>query len=410
MAISKIKIGDTIHDIEAVKIGTENIGSTTRPVYIKSGTPTAISTVAVGYGGTGATTAAGARTNLDVYSKSEANNLFKNTIYYCSVAFGDEDYEPVVEASWLEPMFGYQRQEPEIGDLAQDDDGDFFNVKSIDKDAGKIYLLRLTETDRLGTEISLVDSRVSQIESVIGNSIIELKKSSGQSYFNSIEEALGTLASLGYECAIYIAQIDICTGDDKVLINWCSGCGDHAIVITNDAIYYASLNNDQWVLESIRDRLWALEGTLNSLKTTLANLALPTAQAWEKVYSGTLSGFNEIYTDYLGYEYKFIFKSEDDDYSTTKLSTSAVVIPTTFTNYRIPIEGALVSCDITSNQSNKPGRKKTVLCAPVFYSSDVSNAAMRLKLEIYSPPPATDEIYDTNGITVDIYRKLLITA
>lgn len=76
MAISKIKIGDTIHDIEAVKIGTKNIGDTTRPVYIKSGTPTAISTVAVGYGGTGATTAAGARTNLDVYSKAETDATY----------------------------------------------------------------------------------------------------------------------------------------------------------------------------------------------------------------------------------------------------------------------------------------------------------------------------------------------
>ena len=76
MAISKIKIGDTIHDIEAVKIGTENIGSTTRPVYIKSGTPTAISKVAVGYGGTGATTAAGARANLDVYSKAETDATY----------------------------------------------------------------------------------------------------------------------------------------------------------------------------------------------------------------------------------------------------------------------------------------------------------------------------------------------
>lgn len=41
----------------ATKLGTSTVGSSTRPIYLNGGTPTAITAVGVGYGGTGTTAA-----------------------------------------------------------------------------------------------------------------------------------------------------------------------------------------------------------------------------------------------------------------------------------------------------------------------------------------------------------------
>lgn len=50
-----------------------SVGNATRPVYYKSGVPGAITSVAVAYGGTGATTAAAALTNLGAAAKSHTH-------------------------------------------------------------------------------------------------------------------------------------------------------------------------------------------------------------------------------------------------------------------------------------------------------------------------------------------------
>ena len=57
----------------ATKLGTSTVGSSSQPIYLNSGTATKVTAVGTDYGGTGATTVAGARTNLDVYSKSEVD-------------------------------------------------------------------------------------------------------------------------------------------------------------------------------------------------------------------------------------------------------------------------------------------------------------------------------------------------
>ena len=57
------------------------IGNTNRPVYIDStGLITAIGSVGVEYGGTGATTVENARTNLSVYSKSEVDSALASKL------------------------------------------------------------------------------------------------------------------------------------------------------------------------------------------------------------------------------------------------------------------------------------------------------------------------------------------
>lgn len=48
----------------ASKLGSSTVGSSTRPIYLSAGAATALSYVAVAYGGTGSTTASSARTNL----------------------------------------------------------------------------------------------------------------------------------------------------------------------------------------------------------------------------------------------------------------------------------------------------------------------------------------------------------
>lgn len=58
----------------ATKLGSSTVGSSSQPIYLSSGTATKVTAVGTAYGGTGATTVAGARTNLDVYSTTEVDN------------------------------------------------------------------------------------------------------------------------------------------------------------------------------------------------------------------------------------------------------------------------------------------------------------------------------------------------
>lgn len=58
----------------ATKLGTSTIGSSSQPIYLSAGTPTKISAIGTAYGGTGATSVSGARSNLEVYSKTEVDN------------------------------------------------------------------------------------------------------------------------------------------------------------------------------------------------------------------------------------------------------------------------------------------------------------------------------------------------
>lgn len=58
----------------ATKLGSSTVGSDLQPIYLNSGIATKVTTVGTAYGGTGATTVTEARTNLDVYSKSEVDN------------------------------------------------------------------------------------------------------------------------------------------------------------------------------------------------------------------------------------------------------------------------------------------------------------------------------------------------
>lgn len=63
-------------------------GGTTQPVYLNAGTITAITSVAVAYGGTGATTAAAARTNLGI----KATQLYSGTLTTGSTTFDRSAY------------------------------------------------------------------------------------------------------------------------------------------------------------------------------------------------------------------------------------------------------------------------------------------------------------------------------
>lgn len=58
----------------AAKVGTADVGTANQPIYLKGGEATPITSIDVAHGGTGATTEAGARTKLDVYSKSEVGS------------------------------------------------------------------------------------------------------------------------------------------------------------------------------------------------------------------------------------------------------------------------------------------------------------------------------------------------
>ena len=62
---------------------SSTVGSSTRPVYMSAGTITALTSVAVAYGGTGATTAAAARTNLGI----TATSLYSGTLTTGSTTF-----------------------------------------------------------------------------------------------------------------------------------------------------------------------------------------------------------------------------------------------------------------------------------------------------------------------------------
>ena len=67
---------------------SSTVGGTTRPVYLSSGTITGITAVALAYGGTGATTAAAARTNLGV----AVTSLYSGTLTTGSTTFNYGNY------------------------------------------------------------------------------------------------------------------------------------------------------------------------------------------------------------------------------------------------------------------------------------------------------------------------------
>lgn len=62
----------------ASKLGSSTVGGTSQPIYLNAGVATKVPSVGVAYGGTGATDAAGARTNLGVYSKSEVDSALSD--------------------------------------------------------------------------------------------------------------------------------------------------------------------------------------------------------------------------------------------------------------------------------------------------------------------------------------------
>ncbi len=66
-----------------------SVGGATRPVYYGSGVPTAITSVAVAYGGTGATTAAAALTNLGAAAKSHTHTKADITDFPTSMPASD---------------------------------------------------------------------------------------------------------------------------------------------------------------------------------------------------------------------------------------------------------------------------------------------------------------------------------
>lgn len=57
----------------ASKLGTTTVGSTTQPIYLNNGVATGVTKIDIAHGGTNATTAADARTNLGVYSATEVD-------------------------------------------------------------------------------------------------------------------------------------------------------------------------------------------------------------------------------------------------------------------------------------------------------------------------------------------------
>ena len=62
------------------KLGSSTVGGSSQPVYLNAGVATKVSSVGVEYGGTGATTAESARTNLGVYSKTEVDTKVSNAV------------------------------------------------------------------------------------------------------------------------------------------------------------------------------------------------------------------------------------------------------------------------------------------------------------------------------------------
>lgn len=64
----------------ATSLGSSTVGSDSQPIYLSSGTPIKVTAVGTAYGGTGATTVAGARTNLSVYSKTEIDDMVFVTV------------------------------------------------------------------------------------------------------------------------------------------------------------------------------------------------------------------------------------------------------------------------------------------------------------------------------------------
>ena len=64
----------------AKKLGSINVGNASQPIYLERGNAEEISSVGILYGGTGATTADDARTNLNVYSKSEVDGLVEGAV------------------------------------------------------------------------------------------------------------------------------------------------------------------------------------------------------------------------------------------------------------------------------------------------------------------------------------------
>lgn len=58
----------------ATKLGSSTVGGSSQPIYLSSGTATKVTAVGTAYGGTGATSVADARTNLEVYSKTEVDS------------------------------------------------------------------------------------------------------------------------------------------------------------------------------------------------------------------------------------------------------------------------------------------------------------------------------------------------
>lgn len=81
-------VGDTAKPIYVTAGGvltalSSTVGGSTRPVYLNAGTITALTSVAVAYGGTGATTAAAARTNLGI----TATSLYSGTLTTGSTTF-----------------------------------------------------------------------------------------------------------------------------------------------------------------------------------------------------------------------------------------------------------------------------------------------------------------------------------
>ena len=57
----------------ASKLGTDTVGSTTQPIYLNNGVATEVTKIDIAHGGTNATTAADARTNLGVYSTTDVD-------------------------------------------------------------------------------------------------------------------------------------------------------------------------------------------------------------------------------------------------------------------------------------------------------------------------------------------------
>lgn len=64
----------------AEKLGSDKVGDADTPIYLNDGVATEITSVAVTKGGTGATDAAGARTNLGVYSSGDTDAAIEAAI------------------------------------------------------------------------------------------------------------------------------------------------------------------------------------------------------------------------------------------------------------------------------------------------------------------------------------------